>query len=456
MERAHARLLCRLALQARERGLGIWVGTAYRRALQAVGRPCPRFMDDADLNHRVHGLLKQVGHVGMLWLDDRQVVCRLEAISAGKPSPRFPGPDRVRSVVVVDRAEDANALRRDGWSTVFARDLERYFRHSAVQAPLSRPARETEVHVVALEPAGDAAYRVTLRSAFIAESARAGQFLLLECVARTELRAFLATKNRLRHPHAALSTDPKLPLLRRPFGFHRFSGPEFEAGRLQQQPPFPQDLASIIEPGRGDTFDILFKVVGRGTQRLAHMQPGEKLSARAPLGRPVEIRPDLATAVLVGGGIGAGPLFALAQELRRQGRTVHVALGALDRASVPLGPREFEGIDARAALVTEKEDGLLVTQYLDRHLGEMASGATEIFACGPVGMLREVARIAPPGMPVQVLMEQRMACGMGVCRGCVVRMRSAGREPVYRTVCREGPAFRAEEVAWQELPATAG
>jgi dihydroorotate dehydrogenase electron transfer subunit len=456
MERAHARLLCRLALQARERGLDVWVGTGYRSALHRADEPCPRFIDDADLNHRAFGLLKQIEHVGMLWLDGMDIVCRLEAMSAGRPSPRFPGPDRVRSLVIVDRADDANPLRREGWSTVFARDLERCFRGVPVAAPLSRPARETTVEVVAAERRGEDAYRIILRSPFVAESARAGQFLLLECTARDERRAFQSAKNTARPAGAGLSVDPKLPLLRRPFGFHRFSGPDFEPARLHRRSPFAPELAAIIEPGRADTFELLFKVVGRGTQRLSRMRPGQELSARAPLGRPVEICPDLDTAILVAGGIGAGPLFALAQELRRQGRSVHAIVGAVDRASAPIAVDEFAEMGVHAALVTEREDGLLVTQYVERHLDGMTSGVTEIFACGPVGMLREVARVSPPGMAVQVLMEQRMACGMGVCRGCVVRMRSEGREPVYRTVCREGPAFRAEEVAWQELRATAG
>lgn len=456
MERAHAQLLGQLAFGARERGWAVWVGRSYRDALERSCRPCPRFIDDADLNHRCPGLPGQLSHVGMLWLDDSRVVCRVEAISAGRPSSPFPGPDRIRCLVVVDRPEDANALRRAGWATVLSRDLARYFRRIAIPQPLSRPARETQVTVVSIEPRGTDAYRLTLASDFIAEAARPGQFLLLACASRGERLAFGRAKNAPRDGAAGVTADPKLPLLRRPFGVHRLSGPDYDADRLSEEPPFPSALLSIIEPGRGRTFDLLFKVVGRGTERLARMRPGETLSARAPLGRPVDIRPDLGSAVLVAGGMGAGPLFAIAQELRRQGRRVHAVLGAVDRASAPVAPVEFEEIGCHAALVTEKEDGLLVTQYVERRLPEMTAGVTEVFACGPAGMLREIARIAPPAMRVQVLMEQRMACGMGVCRGCVVAMRAQEGRTEYRTVCRDGPAFRAEEVAWEELPATAG
>jgi dihydroorotate dehydrogenase electron transfer subunit len=454
MERAHAQLLGQLAFGARERSLAVWVSESYRDALEKACRTCPRFIDDADLNRRCPGLPGQLAHVGMLWLDRHRVVCRLEAISAGRPSSRFPGPDRVRCLAIIDREEQAGPLRRAGWATLLSRDLDQYLRRVAVPAPTSRPACEAHVSVVNVEPRGADAYCLTLASDLIAEAARPGQFVLLECVSRGERLAFARAKNTPRDEVAGMTADPKLPLLRRPFGIHRLTGPDYSPDRLSEAPPFPPQLLSIIEPGRGRTFDILFKVVGRGTQRLARMRPGESLAARAPLGRPVDIRPDLGSAVLVAGGMGAGPLFAIAQELRRQGRHVHAVLGAVDRASTPVAPSEFEEIGCRAALVTEKEDGLLVTQYVERRLSEMIAGVTEMFACGPAGMLREVARIAPPGMRAQVLMEQRMACGMGVCRGCVVAVRSQEGRTEYRTVCRDGPAFRAEEVAWEELAAT--
>jgi len=456
MAPAHARLLCRLALAARERELEIWTSRAYRSAILRACRPAPRLLDDTDLEHRVHGLLRHLGHVGMLWLDGGEVACRLESISVGAPSSKFAGPDRVPSLVIVDRADEANALRRQGWAVVFARDLDRYLRGAPIAQPLSRPAREARAEVAGIEPRGEGAYRLTLICPSVAEAARAGQFLLLECAPAVERRAFRRARNRPRAPGAGLSVDPKLPLLRRPFGFHRFCGPDYAPERLREPAPFPPGLLSIIEPGRGATFDVLFKVVGRGTRRLAEMRPGEKLPVRAPLGRPIEIRPDLDTAVLVAGGMGAGPLLALAQELRRQGRPVHVVLGAPTAASAPVAADEFAALGCSATLVTEHEHGLVVTQHLEQALARLTEGVTEVFACGPAGMLREVARIASPALPVQVLMEQRMACGMGVCRGCVVRMRSRRDEPVYRTVCREGPAFRAEEISWEELPATVG
>jgi dihydroorotate dehydrogenase electron transfer subunit len=465
LDPAHARLICRLSFAARERGLELWADAAYRAVLRSACRPCPRLLDDSELDHRCSGLATQLESVGVLWLDRGRVVCRLQALSGGAPLSDFPGPDRVRCLAIVDRPADANAVRRRGWSAVLSRTLDRHLRHSpgappTLSSPLSRPARETTARVVAIEPRGSA-YRLTLACGFVAEAARPGQFILLECVAPAERRAFAAALRRVGDDGRAgetpaLRVDPKLPLLRRPFGLHRFSGLDYAPERLAEQPPFPSDLAAVIESGRGATFDILFKVVGRGTSRLAQMRPGERLALRGPLGRPVEIGPGFDTAVLVAGGIGVGPLFALAQELRRQGRRIVAVLGAENRQSAPLMPRDFEDIGARAALVTEQEDGLLVTQYLERNLSRLADGVTEVFACGPVGMLREVARIAPPGLTVQVLMEQRMACGMGVCRGCVVRMRAEGGAPIYRTVCREGPAFRAEEVAWEEIAATAG
>jgi hypothetical protein len=144
-----------------------------------------------------------------------------------------------------------------------------------------------------------------LTCAPVALAARAGQFMLLECVAASERRAFRRGANRPWSAERGFTVDPKLPLLRRPFGFHRLAGPDYAPERLAEQPPFAPALAAATEPARAETFDVAFKVVGRGTKRLAQMRPGERLSLRAPLGAPVVVHPDLETAILVGAARGA-------------------------------------------------------------------------------------------------------------------------------------------------------
>jgi dihydroorotate dehydrogenase electron transfer subunit len=94
----------------------------------------------------------------------------------------------------------------------------------------------------------------------------------------------------------------------------------------------------------------------------------------------------------------------------------------------------------------------LVTDALDRWLEERGDGAAapEFYACGPDGMLREVARrAARRGWTAWVSLERRMGCGVGACLTCVARVRAGGREQWAR-VCRDGPVFRADEVLWDE------
>jgi dihydroorotate dehydrogenase electron transfer subunit len=107
-------------------------------------------------------------------------------------------------------------------------------------------------------------------------------------------------------------------------------------------------------------------------------------------------------------------------------------------------------------LVTEDGSGGipgLVTEALQAYVDRARPHRASLYACGPLPMLRRVAEIAAAtGLPAFVALEARMACGFGVCLGCVVPTRSgADRTPQYRRVCVEGPIFRAEEVVWDEL-----
>ena len=208
------------------------------------------------------------------------------------------------------------------------------------------------------------------------------------------------------------------PLLPRPMSFHRFR----QVGDERQ-------------------FAILFDLRGRGTDWLWRRQPGDLVSLFGPLGRGYAVRRESQNLLLVAGGIGISALVALADEAIAQGRAVTLLQGARTAARLfPSGslPTEVE-------VVTATDDGSaghrgLVTELLPQYL----PWAYQVLACWPNAMYEAMAAIMrqqASRKPVQVLLEEHMACGMGVCYCCAVFTRRG-----VRLVCKDGPRFELREV----------
>jgi dihydroorotate dehydrogenase electron transfer subunit len=221
-------------------------------------------------------------------------------------------------------------------------------------------------------------------------------------------------------------------------------------------PLLRRPLAVFAAGTRGDGaapgwFEMLYKVVGKGTALLSAKRQGDGVDILGPLGKGFDPGPDDEEKLLVGGGIGLAPLHLLAAELVRRRSPVRLFAGGRTRGDL-LCLADFQrfGVDCRCAT----EDGSFgekgfITAPLVRHLDAL-TGKAALYACGPDGMLRALAAItAARALPCQVSLESRMACGVGACLGCV----AAGRDhsphtPDYRCVCTEGPVFEAGELQW--------
>jgi dihydroorotate dehydrogenase (NAD+) catalytic subunit len=196
-----------------------------------------------------------------------------------------------------------------------------------------------------------------------------------------------------------------------------------------------------------DTFSILYKIVGQGTEALSRLEPRAPLSVIGPLGHGFTVpRAGGETPLLVAGGYGMAALYLLAQRSPQKGL---VCVGGRRAADI-LCEAEFRalGWDVRVAT----EDGSrgergLVTQPLEAELRRGGAGR-KLFACGPTPMLQAVARLAEQyAAPAEVSLDEHMCCGLGVCLACVVPIKTAaGWE--YQRSCTEGPVFEAEKVAW--------
>jgi len=216
---------------------------------------------------------------------------------------------------------------------------------------------------------------------------------------------------------------------------------------------------------------IHFRTVGRGTDWLTRLRPGETLDMLGPLGRPFEVDPRSRYLLLIAGGLGIAGVRMLVDEAIRDGRQVVVLFGAATARDVypsSLLPDEVE-------YVVATDDGSLGHGGLVTELvADYEAWADQAFACGPQPMLAALARLAagrrerlgvaklgrkrgsgrqdPLGSPaarrksfLQVALEQNMGCAVGACLGCVV-MGVTGQP---QRVCREGPVFAAEEIAWE-------
>jgi dihydroorotate dehydrogenase electron transfer subunit len=207
-----------------------------------------------------------------------------------------------------------------------------------------------------------------------------------------------------------------------------------------------------VRPDHGGTVEFVFAVTGPGTRWLSERRTRDTLDVAGPLGRPFPVPRDRVNALLVGGGYGSAPLFALGAKLGGRGCTVDYLLGAAsaDRVFGALTARR----SGRTAVVTT-EDGSLgargqVTDLLAQVIHEARTDV--IYACGPMGMLRAVSRLAGRyDIPVQALVEESMACGTGVCMTCVLPV--VGDDGVTRMsrACVDGPVFRGDQVRWDDV-----
>jgi 2-polyprenylphenol hydroxylase and related flavodoxin oxidoreductases len=183
-------------------------------------------------------------------------------------------------------------------------------------------------------------------------------------------------------------------------------------------------------------FSIYYKVVGGGTESMTSLTVGTEADILAPLGRGFTEN-DCAAPLLVGGGAGVAPLYALAKHLRKDGKAVTVALGFTSTGDAYLTD-EFAALGCTVLLASV--DGTLGAKgFVTRLLGDVS--ADYFYTCGPTPMLQAVcAALAISG---EVSLEERMACGFGACVGCAVKTVSG-----MKRVCKDGPVFSKEEVLW--------
>ena len=331
----------------------------------------------------------------------------------------------------------------------------------------TRPVKEVKARIQQHRRVGVDYFRLRLLCPEIARLAQPGQFVMLRV------------------------NEQREPFLRRPFSFSRIF-------------PCGEKRTKLEEEG---TLEICYQVVGRGTSLMTQLREGQRVDILGPLGNGFWKIEGQERAILVGGGIGVTPLLPWAERLQGERRKkkkdpksleenpeVLVLIGGKSRDKI-LGVRELKKIGCEPQVATE--DGSLgmqglATDLLERELMTQGSKSASLYACGPMPMLARVAQIADQfDLPCQVLMEARMACGVGACLGCAVKVRDEGgmtnaqgkelnsepenifsasqgpesemslpgeaKMPVisevppfrYVRACKEGPVFEARKIIWE-------
>lgn len=272
-----------------------------------------------------------------------------------------------------------------------------------------------------------------------------GQFVQLLCMTPTERVANPVSPDD--EPAANVRSAPPGILLRRPFS-----------------------IGGLRRTKRHCEIDVIGRVIGPGTAWLDTRMPGDEIDLIGPLGTPFRLPDAGARALLVAGGVGLPPIRWLGEVLSRSGVQTEAIFGAQTEALIPLTltirpenngeftpcAAEFSEHGINTIITTDDGTcGILgrVTDAMQPVMDAASSGSLHVFACGPEPMLAAIARLAAShNAPCQLALERVMACGMGTCQSCVVRVTDAAAEDGWRYAlcCTEGPVFDASRLAWSD------
>lgn len=194
--------------------------------------------------------------------------------------------------------------------------------------------------------------------------------------------------------------------------------------------------------------EFIFQVKGKGTTILAKRNEGELIDIVGPLGFGTFKYSNYENLAIIGGGIGVFPLYELAKNAKNENKNVNTYLGFRNKDLVVL-ENEFTQVSNQLTITTDDgsyaQKGFAIN-FLKKDIED--GKIDSIYACGPLLMLRAVRELAiEKNIPCQISLEERMACGLGVCLGCAVKTAKSPKDaPEYWHVCKAGPVFQAKDV----------
>ena len=188
----------------------------------------------------------------------------------------------------------------------------------------------------------------------------------------------------------------------------------------------------------GDVLTIIYKVVGKGTEAMSHLQEGQ-LDVLTGLGNGYDLSAAGERPVLLGGGVGVPPMYLLAKRLIADGKTPAVVLGFNKKEEI-FYEEEFKALGCKI-FVTTVDGSYGIKGFVTDAL--QALDYTHFFTCGPEPMLKAVYKASKTSG--QMSFEERMGCGFGACMGCSCKTLTG-----YKRICKDGPVMRKEEIKWED------
>jgi len=189
----------------------------------------------------------------------------------------------------------------------------------------------------------------------------------------------------------------------------------------------------------GDVLTIIYKVVGKGTEKMRTMTCGQTLDVLVGLGNGYDLTKSGEKPLLVGGGVGVPPMYMLAKKLREEGKEVSVILGFNTQSEI-FYENEFKALGC-SVTVTTVDGSYGVKGFVTNAM--VGLDYTYFYTCGPEPMLRAMYNVSVTSG--QFSFEERMGCGFGACMGC-----SCHTVTGYKRICKDGPVLEKEEILWQK------
>jgi len=180
--------------------------------------------------------------------------------------------------------------------------------------------------------------------------------------------------------------------------------------------------------------EILYKVKGKGTFLLSRKKPGDHIDVSGPFGKPFSPTPGAYT--LIAGGMGIAPLLYLAKFIKGK---IKFLIGCKSYELYSI----IEKCKDYGKVFVSTEDGSLGEKGIITDFLEEINKKSKVVACGPIEMLRKIKKYCEENkIKCYISLERRMACGIGACKGCAVKLQKGG----YCYVCKDGPVFESTEV----------
>jgi dihydroorotate dehydrogenase electron transfer subunit len=218
----------------------------------------------------------------------------------------------------------------------------------------------------------------------------------------------------------------------------------------------PISIYSFSRTPDSCTIELLYRVVGRGTQIMAGLIEESQVEINGPLGNGFDTTAVKKNIVFISGGIGIAPLSLLMENLRQRPdrpSSSMIIYPGFQSASAVAGLDKMRKLCRDINVCTD--DGTLgekgfVTRIFQKDMKKFKPEDTSIFACGPREMLKALSKILhKSNFDCQVSLEERMACGTGACMGCAVAVKDNKGAPAYKRVCADGPVFRLSDILWE-------